>query len=164
MKGWFATVLEAAASSMSLKEEFLAWQRGLPIEITSDAIWHCTAYRLALFVADRFWDDIGRLAADLRSANIAPQLGRALGSISANYTEAYSRSSAGDRCRFYEYSLGSARESRDWCFKARHVVGEQRTRETLELLTRIAQLLTVTIVRERGRTKRPGRKRKTDDA
>lgn len=149
-------------SIVSLKNEFIVWQRDLPVEITSDALWTCAAYRLATFVADRSWDDITRLAADARTANIAAQFGEALGSIGANYTEGYSRRSARDRCRFYEYSLGSARESRDWCFKGRHVIGDARTRETLKLLTRIAQLLTVTIVRERGRATRvkPPRSRK----
>lgn len=149
---------------MSLKAEFAEWAQTLPLEITSDALWHCTAYRLALFVTDRSWDDLGKLAADPRSAHMADQLGRSLSSISANYIEAYSRSGANDRCRFYEYSLSSTRESRDWSFKARHILGEIRTRESLELLTRIAQLLTVTIVRERGKNKRPRKKPRTDDA
>ena len=139
---------------MSLKAEFQAWTKDVPLEITADPLWHCTAYRLALFAADRAWDDLTRLAADPRTAHIADQLGRALGSISANYIEAYSRTSAGDRCRFYEYGLSSTRESRGWYFKGRRVVGESRTRDGLHLLTRIAQLLTVTIVRERGKTKR----------
>jgi len=149
---------------MSLKEEFEAWRRSLPLEITSDPLWHCTAYRLALFVADRAWDDLGRLGADARTAHITDQLGRSLGSISANYIEAYSRSSSGDRCRFYEYSLASTRESRDWYFKGRRVVGDQRLREALELLTRIARLLLRTIVNERDRPKRRKRKPTADDA
>ena len=141
---------------MSLKQEFIEWQSQLPIEIKSDALWHCTAYRLGLFVADRAWPDLGRLAADVRSRHMADQLGRSLGSISANYAEAFSRNIIPDRCRVYEYSLGSARESRDRAFKARHVVGETRTREQIELLTRIIKLVTVTVVRERRRAK--GRK------
>lgn len=148
---------------MAVKDDFLSWQQQLPLEITADALWHCTAYRLALFVADRSWEDLGRLAADPRGRHMADQLGRALGSITANYTEAYSRISVADRCRFYEYSLGSARKSREWVFKARHILGEQRTRESLDLLTRITQLLTVTIVRERERAKRPRRKPSADD-
>jgi len=82
---------------------------------------------------------------------MADQLGRSLGGIGATYTEAYSRRSARDRCRYYEYAIGSAREARDWTFKARRIIGEERTREQLSLLTRIVQLLSVTIVRERPR-------------
>lgn len=150
---------------MTLDDEFLAWQHSLPVEITSDALWHATAYRLSLFVSDRAWPDLRALAADPCTAHMADQLGRALGSITANYSEAYSRSAIGHRCRFYEYSLGSAREARSRFFKARHVLGEERMRQSLELLTRIVRLLTVTIVRERGRAKEPKRKpRKLDDA
>ena len=134
---------------MKVDEEFAAWERALPVEITADPLWTCAAYRLATFVADRSWDDITRLAADPRTVGLADQLGRALGSIGATYSEAYSRRSDRDRRRYYEYSVGSARESRDWVFKARRVIGEQRTREALGLLTRIIQLITVTIVRER---------------
>ena len=148
---------------MSTEAEYDAWAHELSLSITSDAVWHCTAYRLALFVADRAWIDLGRMADDARTRGMVDQLSRALGSISANYVEAYSRSGAADRCRFYEYSLSSARESRDWYFKARRVIGEERTREALELLTRIAQLLTVTVVRERAKynrsAKRPVRQR-----
>jgi four helix bundle protein len=135
--------------SVTLDEEFAAWQRTLPLEITSDPLWTCAAYRLATFVADRAWEDVTSLVNDPRTATLAGQFAEALGSIGANYAEAYSRSSSRDRCRFYEYSLGSARESRAWCFKGRHVIGDERTRETLQLLTRITQLVTVTIVRER---------------
>jgi four helix bundle protein len=147
---------------MSLKEGIGTWQESLPLEITSDPLWHCTAYRLALFASDRSWDDLAVLAKDPRTAYIPDQLGRALGSISANYIEAYSRSSSPDRCRFYEYALASTRESRDWYFKARRVIGMERLREALELLTRIARLLTTTIVNERNRAKRRTRKNNVD--
>ncbi len=39
-----------------------------------------------------------------------------VGSIRANIAEGYSRGTGKDRARFYEYALGSARESRDWYF------------------------------------------------
>ena len=149
---------------MTLEEEFQAWASGIPVELTADPVWHCTAYRLALFAADRAWNDLGRLTADARTIYIAEQLGRSLGGISANYLDAYSRSSPGDRCRFYEYSLGEAREARGWYFKGRRVIGEDRVRDAIQLLTRIAQLLTVTIVRERARVRRPRRSLKPDDA
>ena len=144
-------MVSPALFGVSLKDDFLAWQQLLPIEITSDALWHATAYRLALFASDRCWPDLRKLTDDPCSRHIADQLGRALGSIPANYSEAYSRSGVADRCRFYEYSLGSTREARAWYFKARHVISEERIREALELLTSIARLLTVTIVRERAR-------------
>ena len=107
--------------------------------------------------ADWIWQDVTKLAADLRTAKVAEQLYNAVCDIGATFSEGYSRGSGRDRCRFYEYALGSARESRDWTYKARVVIGPERTELFLGLLTRIVQLLTVIIGRERHRDLR-GRK------
>ena len=82
---------------------------------------------------------------------LADQLYRALGSISANLAEGYSRISGRDRARFCEYALGSARESRDWYYNARHVLGESITQHRLALLTQIIRLLLTMIPQQRGR-------------
>jgi four helix bundle protein len=47
--------------------------------------------------------------------------------VSANIGEGYSRRSGRDRARFYEYALGSAREARDWYYKARHVLDRSKS-------------------------------------
>lgn len=60
---------------------------------------------------------------DQRTRSLSDQLYWALGSVSANVAEGYGRGTAKDRAHFYEYALGSARESRDWYYKARHVLG-----------------------------------------
>ena len=86
--------------------------------------------------------------------NESNQLCRALGSISANIAEGYSRGSGKDRSRFYEYALGSARESRDWYYKARHVLGQPVVDHRLDLLSQIIRLLLVMIPDQRGRTLR----------
>ncbi len=74
--------------------------------------------------------------------SVADQLHRSLGSISANLTEGYSRSKGIDRARFLEYSLGSARESRDWYYKSRHVLSAEVVKHRMELLTQIMKMLT----------------------
>ncbi len=91
---------------------------------------------------------------DRRTLCLADQLYRALGSIGANLAEGYSRGSAKDRARFYEYALGSARESRDWYFKGRYVLGECVTEHRLKLLTQIVRLLLTMIPQQRYRTLR----------
>lgn len=139
---------------MAIDDEIAQWERTVPSEITSDVLWGNAAYRLATFAADSIWPDVTLLAADSRTARLADQLHNAVGSIGANYAEAYSRGTDRDRCRICEYALGSAREARDWTYKARHVLGPKRTAELLSLLTRIVQLLTVTISRERSRYSR----------
>jgi len=90
----------------------------VPAEIRGDSVWQVRAYRLALFLADLAWYDAGRLMSDKRSLGIVDQLVRAVGSISANIEEGYSKATGRDRARFYEYALGSARESRGGITKA----------------------------------------------
>ena len=109
------------------------------------------AYRLGLFVADVSWHDVTKLMQDRRTLGLSDQLYRALGSISANVAEGYSRGTGKDRARFYEYALGSARESRDWYYKGRHVLGETVTQHRLCLLTQIIRLLLTMIPQQRGR-------------
>jgi len=94
------------------------WMETVPEEITNDTLWRVEAYRLSLFVTELGWRDATKLRQDGRTTGLSDQLYRALGSISANLAEGYSRGTGRDRARFYEYSLGSAREARDWYYKA----------------------------------------------
>ena len=75
-----------------------------------------------------------------------------IGSVSANIAEGYSRGSGKDRARFYEYSLGSARESRDWYYKARHVLGEAVTTHRLDLCAQVIRLLLTILPDKRHRS------------
>ena len=130
------------------------WLETVPDSITNDLLWKMKVYRLALFAADVGWHDVTKLVQDRRTLALSNQLCRALGSISANVAEGYSRGSGKDRCRFYEYALGSARESRDWYYKARHVLGQPVVDHRLDLLSQIIRLLLVMIPDQRGRTLR----------
>jgi len=119
---------------------FEEWTEEVPEVIKGDSLWKVEAYRLGLFVADVGWHDVTKLMQDRRTLGLSDQLYRALGSISANIGEGYSRGTGKDRARFYEYSLGSARESRDWYYKGRRVLGESITQHRLDLLTQIIRL------------------------
>lgn len=130
------------------------WNETVPEEIRADSLWKMTAYRLALFLSDLGWRDTAKLVRNRRMIGLSSQLYRSLGSISANLAEGYSRGTGKDRARFYEYALGSARESRDWYFKARHVVGEAVFEHRLRLLTRVIQLILTMIPQQRGRVLR----------
>ena len=130
------------------------WVKTVPDTITSDRLWSVTAYRLALFSSTIGWHDVSRLIKDARTVSLADQLYRSLGSIHANYAEGYSYSTGGNRARYFEYALGSARESRDWYYDARFVLGDDVMNHRLALLARIIQLLTVTIPDQRKSTLR----------
>lgn len=126
------------------------WINSVPMDITGDSLWKMEAYRLALFLADLGWYDVTKLAGDRRSLDVAGQLYRSIGSIEANLSEGYSRSSGRDRARFYEYALGSARESRGWYYKGRHVLGEAVTPHRIQLLTQIIRLLLTMVPEQRA--------------
>ena len=84
--------------------DYQEWLQSVPLAITGDVLWKMEVYRLALFAADRGWSDVVALAQDRRMIALSEQLNRALGSISANIAEGYSRSSVKDQARFYEYA------------------------------------------------------------
>ncbi len=126
------------------------WVETVPKAITEDSLWKVTAYRLALFLADLGWGDVTQLAKDRRTAGLSNQLYEAIGSISANLAEGYSRGTGRDRARFYEYALGSARESRGWYFKGRHVLGDTLVQNRLDLLTEIIRLLLTMVPQQRS--------------
>ncbi len=105
-------------------KKYADWKKDVPAEIREDSLWKMKAYRLSLFIADIGWYDVTKLMQDRRTLKLSDQLYRSLGFIGANLAEGYSRGTGKDRARFYEYSLGSARESRDWYYKGRHILGE----------------------------------------
>jgi len=127
------------------------WERTVRGEITGDSLWKMEAYRLGLFASEVGWHDATKLMQDRRTLRLSDQLYRALGSVSANLAEGYSRGTGKDRARFREYALGSARQSLDWYHKGRHVLGETVAQHRLSLLTQIIRLLLTMIPQQRGR-------------
>lgn len=119
------------------------WQAGVPDEIKGDSLWKLEVYRLGLFIAEISWHDALELNKHSLTRSIADQLYRAVCSISANIAEGYSRSTGKDRARFLEYSLGSAREARDWYYKSHHTLKEEVVKHRINLLTQIIKILSV---------------------
>ena len=138
------------------KVDYDEWEATVPISLRGDTLWKVKAYRLALFLADLGWEDTSRLLRDRRTVALADQLYRAVGSISANIAEGYSRGTGRDRARFYEYALGSARESRDWYYKSRHILEDPTVGNRIDLLTNIIRLLLTMVPQQRGHTIREG--------
>jgi four helix bundle protein len=133
------------------------WLEDIPSAFTDDALWRMEVYRLSLFASDVCWRDLRKLHSSRHTRSLADQLYRAVGSIGANIAEGYSRRSKKDQARFYEYALGSARESRDWYFKGRFALGEEVVEHRLVFMTEIIRLLLTIIPRNRD-----GRVRETD--
>ncbi|HBX67689.1 MAG TPA: four helix bundle protein, partial [Balneolaceae bacterium] len=86
------------------------------------------------------WFDSQKIIAE-RYYSLADQLYRSSGSVSANIVEGYSRISNKEKARFYEIALGSARETRDWYFKSRHLLSDETASKRIRLMTKIIKLL-----------------------
>ena len=131
------------------------WLVTVPTSLSKDALWRMSAYRLSTYVADL----VGADAALLRRARLGlstiDQLTRAVGSVGANLSEGYSRSSGVDRVRFFEYALGSTRESLHWYFLLRRGLPPADLTLRMTCLTQVRRILLTAIPQERGRAIRP---------
>jgi four helix bundle protein len=130
---------------------FADWEAGVDPEQRADPVWRMKMYRLALYAFDASWPDATLLARNAATRGVAGQLYRAIGSIAAGISEGYSRRSGPDRARFFEYSLGSDRESIVWYRAASPVTGPTLVRKRVSVLVEIRRLLLSTIPRERQR-------------
>ncbi len=129
--------------------KFSEWEKSVPEVIRADVLWKMKVYRQALFLSDVCWNDVSSLVGDQRTKSLSNQLYRAVGSIAANIEEGYSKQSGKDRARFYEYALGSARESRGWYYRGRHVLGNKVFEHRACLLTEIIKMLLTIVPVER---------------
>ena len=139
--------------------EVRTFERGVaePSNATPERlVWRLRAYRLALYALDIAWADVVTLARIGITRRIASQLYDAVGSIGANVSEGYSRSSGRDRARFYEYALGSARESVTWYRAAAPVLGAEVVAHRQDVLLQIILLILASLPGERNRRIEPG--------
>ena len=130
--------------------KFPEWEENVPDVLRDDVLWTVKAYRLSLFLADIAWRDVAKLSKVSGMKSLSDQLYRSVGSICANIEEGDSKHSSKDRARFYEYSLGSARETRGWFYRARHVLGDEVTAHRLGMSTEIIKLLLTMVPDQRN--------------
>jgi four helix bundle protein len=133
---------------------FEDWEAKVPAPIRDDAVWRVKAYRLSLFLSDLAWVDGAKFLKNVRTTDIADQLGRAVRKISASVAEGYSRGTGKGRATFYEYALGSTRESRDWYYKGRHVLKEKVTTHRIAVCSELIRLLISMTSQERRANRR----------
>jgi four helix bundle protein len=79
---------------------------------------------------------------------IARQLVRSVGSISANIDEGFGRGmERAEYVQFLRYALGSARETRSWYYKTRSLLPDAVCQCRMDLCSEIIALLVTTIKR-----------------
>src|SRR6478752_6969748 len=119
----------------------------VPEAMREDPIWRLAAYRYALYLAELVQQDIPKIRANPKTRSLTDQLIHAVGSISANIAEGYSRTSAADR---------------EWLFKVRHALDRDVTTARIVLATRIMKILTIAIKRERAQRQTRARRHSRD--
>jgi four helix bundle protein len=128
--------------------EFESWLEDAPERLRTDPLWRSKYYQLGMYLYDLAWDDCEQISGDFRGREIARQLIRSVGSISANMEEAYSRSiGSADHSRILRISLGEAGESKGWDLRARHVLPQDVLESRLDILDQIIALLVNIIFR-----------------
>ena len=124
-----------------------------------DPLKRMKVYLLAEELVEKSWADMEQIRDNKITSEIVGQMYKSIGSIPANISEGYSKSSGKDRARSFEYALGSVRETVDWYNAVKPVVGDEVVVERLKVLGDIRRLLVAIIPRERVRTIRPGKLR-----
>ena len=127
------------------------WLNDVPDIVLNDSLWSFETYRKALFLADLAWHDSERLLEDGRGRAIAWQLIDSAGSVAANIEEGYGRGFGKDYARFLRISLGSARETKGWYYRARHVFSPEMVNHRQALLEEIISGLIITAKQQRER-------------
>jgi len=117
---------------------------------SNDPLFRMRVYQIAKDLLKSAWFDAKTLSNDPTTQQMSGQMYAAIGSICANITEGYSRSSGIDRARFFEYALGSTRESMTWYEAGRPLLGDV-VLTRLNDLEEIRRLLLAIIPRERAK-------------
>ena len=117
------------------------WMQQVPDNIRNDPLWHFEVYPKALLLGDLAWQDCEKLLNDRRGRAIADQLIRSAGSVPGNIEEGFGRGYGRDYARFLAIALGSARETRGWYYRGRHLMDDNVFTHRLELLDEIIALL-----------------------
>ena len=128
---------------------FEGWVEQVPQVIKQDSLWTFQTYRLALHLADLAWFDAGKLLLDARGKTLGWQLIRSAGSIAANIEEGHGRGFGKDNGRFQTIALGSAKETRGWHYRSRHILDPATLEHRLTLTSQIISGLVKSIPKQR---------------
>lgn len=101
------------------------WLASVHERVKAEPIWKSLMYRKALFLFDLAWEDCGKLMRDVRGRKTAEQLIKSVGSISANIEEGHGRGFGKERQYFLRVSIGSARETKGWYQRSRHLMSAE---------------------------------------
>lgn len=102
-------------------------------------------YKTSLDLWDLCWNDTEVLQKDFRGKEIARQLIRSCGSISANIEEGYGRGFGKEYPHFLRISRGSARESKGWYQRSKFLLSTEIIDERCSTLDGLIAMITKSI-------------------
>ncbi|MBN1812389.1 MAG: four helix bundle protein [Anaerolineae bacterium] len=126
---------------MNKPRSFEGWVTQVPENLKQDPLWNFEVYPKTLFLYDLAWDDCQHLMEDRRGRAMVDQLTRSAGSICANIEEGYGRGYGKEYAYFLRVSIGSARESRGWYYRARRLLPGDVVKHRMALLDEIIAML-----------------------
>ncbi len=111
------------------------------------------AYTKALEFYDNVAKDTDLLMKDTRGREIARQLIRAAGSISANFEEGYGRATTGEFVRSLRIAMGEARETKGWYRRSKRFLPKDLILTRMQEADEVIALLISTVkkIEERGK-------------
>ena len=129
--------------------DYEEWLAGVPESLKRDPLWSFQVYPKALLLSDLVWEDTDRMMKDARGRAVARQLVDSVGSICANIEEGHGRGYGKENAYFQRIALGSARESRGWYYRGRHLVDARVLEHRIRLLDEIIAALVLSSNQQR---------------
>jgi four helix bundle protein len=126
------------------------WEGDVHERVKNEPIWQFLGYRKALFFYELVWQDCEKLVHDRRGRATAEQLVRSAGSVGADVEEGHGRGYGKQRNWFFTVSIGSARESKGWYWRARHLVSSEVLNRCLALADEVIALLVTELNRQKS--------------
>jgi four helix bundle protein len=102
-------------------------------------------YKKALDLWNMCWNDTEILKNDFRGKEVARQLIRSCGSISANIEEGYGRGFGREYPHFLRIARGSARESKGWYQRSKYLLPGETIDERCTVLDGLIAMITKSI-------------------